>query len=211
MRQAVAIGVGVAVVVAGLVVLLSQREQRLAGGNSRVIASAVAVPVAPGRDSCTKVPFLPTKVSSARVYPGTYGGPGSPLELTIRWGGRTVSSARVSGGYGNAPLEIPVRAPRRELVEPVVCMRNAGSRRVRFAGHITPLNAAAAQGRGGDRIRYDFLRPGRESWWGLSGTVAARFSRLKPSFVGSWTMWALFGVMAALWPASILILRRESR
>jgi hypothetical protein len=117
----------------------------------------------------------------------------------------------VGGGYGQGPLEIPLRAPRREITEPVVCLHNAGTRRVRFAGNYTPLSPAAAQSRGDDQIRYDFLRPGRESWWHLSPTVAARFSALKPTFVGSWTMWALLGVVAGLWAGVILVLRRESR
>jgi hypothetical protein len=208
MRQAVAIGVGVAVVVAGLVVLLSQRGERLAATNSRVVVSAVDVPVRPGQQRCTTVPFLPTRVSAARVYPNAAA---SPLELTVRSGGRVVSSGRVAGGYGAGPLEVPLRPPRREVTQPNVCLRNNGSRPVRFAGNYTPLSPAAAQSRGEDRIRYDFLRPGRESWWHLSPTVAARFSALKPTFVGSWTMWALLGVVAALWAGAILVLRRESR
>jgi hypothetical protein len=211
MRQAVAIGVGVAVVVAGLVVLLSHREEHLAVTNSRVVASAVAVPVRPGEESCAPLSFLPTKVESARVYAGTYGAPGSPLELIVRANGRIATTGHVAGGYRNGPLTIPIRPPRRELVEPEVCLRNAGSRRVRFAGNVTPLNAAAAQGRGGDRIRFDFIRPGRESWFSLSPTIADRFAMLKPTFVGPWTMWALFGVVALLWAGAIVLVRRESR
>jgi hypothetical protein len=211
MRQALAIAIGLGLVVVALVAVLSPRERRLAVSNSRVVASGVALPVEPGRQRCTRVSFLPQDTSSVRVFAGPFGGPGGPLRVTIADRGRVVSSGTVAGGYGTQPLTIPLRRIERLVVEPQVCLRNLGPRPVQFAGNFTPLSPFASQERGKDVIRYDFYRAGRDSWWQLAPTVAARFSRVKPTFVGAWTLWAVLGVIAALWAASILLLRNESR
>jgi hypothetical protein len=101
-------------------------------------------------------------------------------------------------------LTTPVR---HDLYDATVCLRNLGPGRIQFAGNVTPQSGPRLPGE--DVIRYDWLLAGRPSWWDVAPKVAARFAVVKPSFVGSWTFWAVFGVVAALWASAIVLLTRR--
>jgi hypothetical protein len=163
-------------------------------------------------DACAPVSFLPEGADAVRLFAGTRGRPGPPLVVTVRGDdGRAVTGGTVAGGYRTSRLDVPVKPAPRNVYGTVVCVHNAGDVPVRFSGNATPLSISAAQGRGNDVIRVDFLRDGSESWWELSPTMAERLALVKPSWIGGWTMWALLGLVALLWAASIAVLRRESR
>jgi hypothetical protein len=201
------VGLGLLLTAVTLVNVLSRSDRRLAATNSRVVASAVAIPVDAGRELCAPVPYVPQGANAVRVFAGTRGGPGGPLSVTVRDRAGVVSSGRHPAGYGTQPLLVEFDRIPRDLDVPVACMRNLGRRRVVFAGHSTPLNLAASQGRGGDDIRYDFYRPGSESWWSVAGTMATRFARAKPTWMGPWTMWAILGAVAVLWVCALYVVR----
>jgi hypothetical protein len=208
-RVGAAVALGVALVVAGLVVTLSQRAHRLAGSNAKVETAGITLPVAPGRLRCAVHQEVPAESASVRMVAAAERRARSPITVSIASGGRQLSTGSVAAGDASTPLvRVPIQPVRTNLYDATVCVQNRGTRRESFAGNLTPV--AGPRLAGEDVIRFDWLLPGRPSWWGVSGKVAARSALLKPSFVGAWTLWAAFGVIAGLWAAAIAIVVRHA-
>ncbi len=195
LRTAIAVAVGLLLAVGTLVAVMSKHQERLAGTNSEVEFSGVALPVRPGADRCAPNEMVPSGASSVRVYAGTFGRPGQPVSVTVLDGARQVSQGRLPGGYpDNTPLRIPITPIHRNLYHASVCLRNLGTKRLQFAGNLTPQ--VGPKPAGAEQIRYDWLLPGRPTGWSEAPRAARRFAVSKPSFVGPWTMWAVFGILA---------------
>ena len=62
------------------------------------------------------------------------------------------------------------------------------------------------------RIRYDFMRPGRESWFELLPTIVYRSTLAKAGFLRRWA-WAaaLVLMLLAIGFAARIVIREESR
>ena len=206
-----AVAVGLVLAVGSLVAVLSQRDTRLAASNTLVDISGVALPIAPGGERCSRED-VPEGADRVRIFTGTFKRRGQPVEVVVRRGRRTVSRGRVPGGYGDdAILLVPLRPRTPAAGVARVCVRNLGRHRLQFAGNRTPgggISITRIEGR--EEIRLDWLLPGRPSWAGIGSRVATRFAATKPTFVGAWTLWALCGVLAALWAGSIVLLYREA-
>jgi hypothetical protein len=213
MRERVAVALALALVLAGLVIVLSQRSQRLAGSNSQVVVSAYDLPVRAGHQLCQYNETLPAGAAALRLFVGTLGHPGSPLEITVTGTHGALSRGRVAGGYRNGPLHVPITRVARDGGEGRLCIRNRGRATMRFAGNLTPPfgGANTANARLGDVIRVDFLRPGRESWWDISPQIARRFGLVKTSFFGSWTLWFVLGLVVLSSTAAITLVLRQRR
>ena len=97
---------------------------------------------------------------------------------------------------------------RHNLYDATVCLRNSGAARVQFAGNLTPQAGVKLPGK--DVIRYDWLFGGKPTWWDVAPKIATRFAVVKASFVGSWTFWAVFGVLALVWASAIAVLLRRA-
>lgn len=204
---AVALGLVLAAIL--LVAVLAQRDARLAGTNSFVGISAVALPVAPGDERCS-VERVPAGADRVTIYAGAFGRRGEPVEVRVESGGRVVTKGRVAGGYPKeSQLRVPLRPATSRLDRARVCVRNLGGRRMQFAGNRTSGVSARPHGR--EEIRLDWLLPGDRSWIGLAPKVDNRFAAAKPTFVGPWTLWALAGLLAAAWAAAIVLVLREAR
>jgi hypothetical protein len=165
------------------------------------------------RKGACQAESIPAETVSLRVYAGVPAGRTGPLDVTIREGGRIVSRATFGvvrdGRPATAELSPPVP---QEIVPAEVCFRNRGRATVRLAGNRTALKFGGANPYGlefGDQPRIDYLRPGEESGWALAGTVADRFGRVKASFFGSWTMWAVFGLVGLSWAAAVVLMLRR--
>ena len=208
-RAALAAALGLVVVLGALVAVMSQRDTRLAGTNSFVVYSGVALPVPPGGRNCAPDQAIPRDAVAVVVYAGTAGGPrGEPFALTVEQGGRRLASGRMSGDWGeNAILRIPIEPIGREVFGARVCVRNLGDRRIRFAGNVTPQTGPVLGNP--DVIRTDWLLAGEPTWWDVAPRIVRRATPFKPGFVGAWTFWALLGVVAATWAAGLaLVIRR---
>jgi hypothetical protein len=209
MRVRLAIGLGLFLVVGSFVIVLSKSEQRLAASNSQVSLSGNDVRL-PGHKRACQPESVPAQTAALRVF---VGGSGGPLDVDIRQGKRIVAQGSFGAVLDGLPATARLSPPlRTEIVAAEVCFRNRGRKTVRFAGDRTPIRFSAANPYGlllDDEPRIDSLRPGEESGWELAGTVAERFGRAKASFFGSWTIWAVLGLVGATWAVACgLMLRR---
>ncbi|HEY1275483.1 MAG TPA: hypothetical protein VGF25_11250 [Thermoleophilaceae bacterium] len=212
MRVRLAIGLGFAVVAVGLLISLGRSDQRLAGTNAQVQVSGNAVPVAAGRVLC-QPEGIPADTAEVRVYVGTPARVAGPLDVTFRKGGRVLATGTLRELRDGVPATASM-SPRiaNEVPGAKVCFHNRGRSRIYLAGDRTPVRGSGANPYGtvfDDEPRVDYLRPGRESWLALAGTIAHRFGLEKTSFFGPWTMWVVFGLIGCTWLAAVLLLLRR--
>lgn len=200
--------VGLVAVVATVVALLSQSAPRLAGTNNVSPRAPVAflfpgdrlcqqstVP-ADARSVVLRVPPNPERERRVRVVVGAGGdravgghrGPAPTGELMVALTGR------VPAGAGE------------------LCVRNRGDGSLALLGSDIDIARAAQRGvttRG--KLSIAYRRAGSESWWSVAPTVAQRFARGKPGFVGAWTLWAALALMAAAVALAALAVARATR
>jgi hypothetical protein len=213
MRAAVAVAVGFALLAAGLVVLLSRSEPRLAGTNSRVVASRVDIPIQRGQRYCQSNETIPAGTHAVRLYTSLRGARRGRLEVSFTAAaGRLI--ARTARSVGDRPSELPLPARIREAAPVRACFRNLGPGQIRLAGNLTPLFEAgrprpvAPRERLPDVVRIDYLRRGRESWWHLAPVVARRFGLFKAPVHGSVLMWLVLGATGLVWTGAVILLLR---
>jgi hypothetical protein len=211
MRERIAVGLGLALIVVALALVLSQRDQRLASTNTRVIASGVELPVASARSRCQHHESVPRSARELRVFAT---GPGA-FDVSIQQpAGRQVTSGHVSGGYPRGSVRVALAPFSRDLSDATVCIINRSRRPLGFAGNFTPLLrlgglSAPNKGEKGDVVRLDFFRSGHDSWLALIPTIEQRVWLFKGPFESAALIWVILGLLIASWSATIVLLLRR--
>ncbi|MEJ7783506.1 MAG: hypothetical protein WKF96_01800 [Solirubrobacteraceae bacterium] len=197
-------------VVLVFVIVLARSAPRLAATNTRVIASANEVFLAPGENRCQGGEYVPEDAARLRVYPGGAGG-GPALVVALRDEQmRRLAVTPVPAGYdGGVPLDVPL-PPRGSTVDfGFLCIRNAGTAPIGFAGNLRTANPAAPGGvngfgqRGSDEVRADYFLPGSRSGFSIAPRVIERAALLRPGFMGPWTVWGVLALLVATCAAGI--------
>jgi hypothetical protein len=219
MRVKMAIGLGLAIVGAGVLITLSLRAPREQGSNTGVELSGLAVFVPGHGRRCQYGEHVPGGTRALRIFATAVRPPDGPVDVTVARPGRrgvpplVVASARLPFGLSRQSTSAQLRpAVRHDLSNAQVCLYNRGRQAVQAAGNITPILGSGANPKGEhlpDEARVDYMRGGKESWWSASPTVAHRFGLMQTSFFGAWTMWAVFAALAGLWAATIVLLVRN--
>lgn len=210
-RVRVVVAATVAIVALGLVAVLSESKPRLAQTNN-VPPQRVVAELGPGQQVCQGLETVPSGVARLvlRTPPRLEGE--FPVAAQVR-GGRDVSLADSVGEARAGRLVVDVGSPPRSTIDAEICLTNEGRERLSLSGFPIRGEQAArvdgAPGRG--RLAMDYLRPGRESWWELAGTVAHRFGIGKAAFFGDWTLWAALALMAGAWVAALRLVLRHGR
>lgn len=177
-----------------------------AGADERDVAFTLGAPpikpvaeLAPGEEVC-QTPFpLQARAAGVRFEAGANGGPGMPLEVTVRSDdGRTLAVRRTPGGYAE-------HAPRTVRFAPIdagrvisVCVRNRGP----GEGHVygDPQVEGTGTVVGGDESDVDislrFLHERPRSALSLVPTMFRRASLFRFGWVGAWTFWTLAALIA---------------
>jgi hypothetical protein len=170
---------------AAVAVVLGQSEQRLAGTND-VPAGTAGRTVLGGQTVCqAEVLFPDTAGVRFRATPGGSAGP--PLDV---WGSPSTGQPQfmhgsIPAGWRAGWVLVPTQTLRR-ATSGQVCIRNNGSPPIRLAGWV-------------GQARFEYVRPGRESWWSTIPAIWQRFGVGKAGWEGSWTLvLALVLVLAAI-------------
>jgi hypothetical protein len=215
----VAIGLGLAIVGAGVLITLSLRAPREQGSNTHVELSGLATFVPGHGRRCQYGEYVPGGTGALRIFAMALSPPDGPLDVTVARAGRrgvpprVVAEARLPFGLRELSTSAPLRpAVRHDVADAQLCVYNRGRQTVQMAGNLTPILGSGANPHGErlpDETRVDYMRGGKESWWSVSSAVADRFGLMHTSFFGAWTMWAVFAVLAGLWAATIVLLVRN--
>ncbi|MDQ3644478.1 MAG: hypothetical protein M3356_03085 [Actinomycetota bacterium] len=201
--------------VAVLVIVLSTSDRRRAATNAFVRESGVQLRLLPGERHCQRQD-VPAHADAVRLFADPFVVTGGPLAVTVTEGGRLVSRGRATTGR-EGPVAVGLApAPGAEVPGAGVCITNRGVTPIELDGNQTPPGGSSldvlfeGQQRPPDDVRVDFLRRGSESWWRFAPAIADRLGLRKAAFFGSWTMWAVFVLVALTWAAGLLLLRREA-
>ena len=194
----------------GLTLVLDQSRVHLSGTNS-IAPRVLVLQLPPGHEAC-QATSLPTDTARVDTVVGVNGHFGPPLTLTVRDGARTVLTAPVAGGYLNGDLAITLPLVHRGLTSVLVCLRDRGPTPIALAGVTNnyPVAAAIDGRRVGGAFTVLFYMPRSRNWFQLVGTIARRWALIGPSWIGSWTLWALAVLVLAIWVTAIRLVVRET-
>jgi 4-amino-4-deoxy-L-arabinose transferase-like glycosyltransferase len=185
------VAAGFALLLVALAVTLLQSAPRSAGSNFAPEAEEVAKLRAPAQH-CQDGETLPGGTGALRLLIGTYGRPAPPIRVRVtRPGGAVVTSGRLPSGGPEGHVDIPVGEVGKSQAGVRVCIAVGGGERIVLYG-------------GGGRLRFEWMRPGSESWLGLLPTIAHRFALGRWNPLGS----LLLPVLALLLVATCLIAAR---
>lgn len=206
--------VGLAAVALILLAVLLAKDQRRSGGDMTPNGAFVAG-LGAGQQTCQEGELLPADTSAMRATIGSYGKPGPPVRVTLTGPhGELLSSGGLRAGWKEGIVQIPIAHVSKATEGVRVCLGDAG------AGPITIAGAQPDPGfhmQVGDRtiearLRYDYMRPGRESWLQLLPTIVHRSTLAKSGLVRHWA-WAgaLVLMLLAIGLAARTIVREDSQ
>jgi hypothetical protein len=219
----IVVAVGLAALLVGIAIDASGRAERMAGSN--LVNQALEVrngglvrdlrPVAtlpPGGRLCE--PWtVPADTAALRYRVFTSSGAAPALTAEVVAGGRTVSSGTLAAGSRHANVNVPVARIGRTLPVAQACVTNRGPGTVSLGGDNAPASQAPTVGGKPQKglVRIEFMRPGRESWWGLLPTLSHRVGLARSHWLRGWTLpFAAVLVVLAVGLAVRTLLREES-
>jgi hypothetical protein len=195
--------------VAFVAVTLLHSEPRYAGTNS--VRPAIPVQtVADGRELCAKGELVPADAAKVEIAVHTSGHPGPPLEVTVRsHGGRVLARGRHAGGYGDGKVGVPIPVQHKTLSNTDVCIKGTGPGIARVLGQANAKEKLQVNGKAADGLlRLAYLRPGSETWLGLAGTIAHRFSLAKTRIAVPAVFWLLLALVIVVDAFAVVTLLR---
>jgi hypothetical protein len=190
------VAAGFALLLVALAVTLLHSAPRSAGSNFVDEHEEVTKLRGPDR-LCQAGETLPADTAALRLLIGTYGRPAPALRVVARGrGGRIVTSGERRAGGPDGHVDIPIRQVDRLTPGLRVCVF-AG------AGGRTVLYGSAGQ------VRFEWLRPGSESWLELFPTIAHRFGLGRWNPLDSLLLPAVALLLLAAWAATARLVLRE--
>jgi hypothetical protein len=184
----VVVGVGLLALLIVAVAVLAQRQQRRSGTNLTADAGYV-IPLSAGEQVCEPEELLPGDTGALRVDADSGASPGGRLTASIsEASGRVVASGALRSGWHTGVVTIPVSRVPNTLSGATVCLVNEGAHPIAFGGSVPDANFYVALGGKplSGRLRIEYMRPGRESWFALAPTLVHRFSLAKANLVRHW-------------------------
>jgi hypothetical protein len=208
-----ALAVGVAAIAAVFVVLLLHSEQRRSGTDLTPNGAFIAYLNA-GQEACQNQEPLPAGAAAVRMTIGTHGPPGPPVHLT--WSGphgEVVTSGGRGAGWRQGIVTIPITRVAKPMEGLRVCFRSDGPQPIALAG-TQPDPGYRLQVPGitiEARLRYDYLRPGSESWLELLPTLAYRSTIARSGLVRHWAWVAAVLLMLFAAALALATIARQAR
>jgi hypothetical protein len=202
----VLLAAGLAVLAVGIGIAGARRQQHLQGTNhvQSLLVSAIALP---GQAVCQPGETVPAGTGAIRVRVGSDGLPGPQVDVSF--GGQALRG-RLAAGWQGGDVVIALPKVAEDLRGVPVCFSNHGPARLSLAGAAFPPASAARVGEAPQpgRVRVEYLRPGKESWWSLAPTLGDRVATVRSAPPGSLTpyLWVLL-VLGVAGGALALVLR----
>jgi hypothetical protein len=210
-RVSLALGAGLALTVVTVAVMLSGSPATLAGTNSVPFVGEVANTNGDA-SACQASETLPRGTSAIRLSLEAAIGPSVSVQAVS--GGRVVARGVRGSGWSGGTVTVPVRPVVSRAVDGVtVCFKLGPTREiVTIEGQLTkPVSAARGEGKTlPGRMRIEYMRAGRNSWWSLALPTARRLG-LGHAWAGSWVALLLATLMGALVALCSWVLLRELR
>jgi hypothetical protein len=179
---------GLLAIVAAAGALLLQHAPRRSG-TDLTPNPAFVVALHASQRVCQGGEILPADTAALQLTIGTYGRPGPGLAATVAGPRGLLAAGGLGPGWRQGVVRIPVSHVGESSAGATVCLRNLGPGLVALAGDAPdPGLQLQVNGRTvpSAHLRIDYMRPGRESWLELLGTLAHRLSLGKGGLVSGW-------------------------
>lgn len=203
--------VGLCAILIALAVTLASGAQRRSGTNLTPDFEYI-LSLRPGQQACEERELLPADTAALRLPAKSSGSSTPPLAVTARRpDGQLITRGVLAAGWHNGEARVPVRLVTRAVPEARVCVSDreapGGSGQLMLGGDRNDPGLAiqtAGYTIYQQHLRYEYLRPGRESWYQFLPTIAYRFSLGKAGFLRHWEWWAVLllviaTIAVALW------------
>ncbi len=205
------LGVALLLAAGALALDMSGRAPRIAG-TDHISPAAFSATLPHGGTLCQPAMVLPDDAQRMEVLVGTYGAPVPAISADfVAADGATVAAGRLARGAREGYVQIPFAYPHGATAEGSLCLHVAGHGKVVLGGE--PSAGAVAElvdsKRQPGRIDVVYLRPGRESWWQLLGTLDQRLGLGKAPIFGDWTLPVMALLLLGVWVATARLLVRE--
>lgn len=197
MRAVLAVVAAAVIGTAAVIVAAGTDPQTRLSGSNGIDAATFSVVLPDGKQHCQQA-FVPGNTDRLQMTIGSYDRPMPPIDVTIEDpAGRTVVRTRAPAlpDQGVVPVELG-RVVRDPVDNATVCLRPRGTR-IALGGVDTVARMA-------------WLRPGRESYFGITATIVHRFGLGKGGVVGSWAAWLAIALVAAVWVIAARLVVREA-
>lgn len=208
------VAVGLALLLLAFALVLTPGAQRRSGSDLTPNGAFVAA-LGAGQQACQEGELLPADTSAVRVTVATNGLASPPLAIAFTGPrGNVLTSGSLPAGWDQGVVQIPLRHVSSPSEGAHVCLRNGGPHVVLLGGDLPdPGYHMTVAGRSVEgRLRYDYMRPGHESWLALLPTLAYRSTLGKSDLVRHWGWAAAVALMLlAVGLAVRTIVREEPR
>lgn len=194
---AVALSVGLALLVVAIVVILARSPLKVVGTNS--VAETVVNELQKGNlSSCQPVGAFPKGTSAIRIgIEPTSAGP--TVTAKVLSGTRVLTQGQLIDGWGAASsATVPVK-PLAQTVDNAVICTTIGAATLPFRIRGTPARQPAP---GANKLqavvlRMEYMRPGPKSWWSLAPSIAYHMG-LGRAASGTWIVYFTIALMLAV-------------
>ena len=204
---------GLVIMLAVVLLTLSDRDVHLAGTNN-VFESFPVAELQGGDELCERSETVPGDAAAVRfsVAPDS-AGVGTPLSVRILRG-RVISRGQRPAGWSGEHVEVPIDDVPRTVAGSRVCLTNRGDAALTLRGYgVEPARLGfTLRGEQVDKqIRLTYLRGESESWWAIAGVVAHRFGLGRGELFGGWIVFAWLAGLLAMSVAVVRLVLREVR
>lgn len=210
----VTLAVGAVLLAAGLIATLSHAGVRRSGTND-VVLTGTADTLRPGHTLCQteRIPARTAAIETSAVLSGPAAATVLVQVLDPATGAR-LASGTVGEGAGpprTAPLRPAIQRERAALVCMQLRAAKRGASAEVYGSPTDPAEESATDGSRslGARVRFDYLRAGRESWWSFAPTVAERLGRGRAWFGAAAAPLAALLVLIAISASAWLLVRTD--
>jgi hypothetical protein len=202
---------GVALILAGLVYVLSQSAYEQTGSDA-IKPETFAVVLPGGGTVCQGPDLVAAKTGRVNLVIGTYGRPGPPLALVLRQPGKgVVATGGLAAGWKEGSVHIPLARPLKADAAPELCLRNRGRSQIAIAGvHSAPKGGTTRVNgrRVGERLSLVYTEKDKRSGWSRLGDLASRVGDAHGA--GSWLLWAAIALSALAAAGAVVLVGRRA-
>jgi hypothetical protein len=176
-------------------VVLSGSPLIVAGSNS-VVAYYNVAHAKGSSGTCEVGGTVPPGTTAIRISADSQIGP--RVTVKVLSGQVVATSGQRAAGWGFAEtVTVPVERVRRPIHAADICLAfGPALERLRINGTLARAKTSAGAG-GTVRLRFEYLRPGEESWWSLASSIARRMG-FGHAPAGAWVVFVLVAIMITL-------------
>jgi hypothetical protein len=209
-RIRIALAAGLLVIATTIVLALNRVPPTVARVNLPLTHTTLISTSQPAA-ACQTGELLPARTTAIRL--GLTTNIGSRVTVKVFSGSRVVTGGEQTPGWHGASVTVPLRALSRAVPRAKVCFRLSDLNAIIQMLGVPTGRAVAAVDEGQalpGRMRIEYLRAGRTSWWSMATEVARRLG-LGRAAGGTWNALLVLALATLLVALSTWLVSRELR